>query len=68
MTPQEQGHVVELGPTIFLGDALAFDPPTFPASPPEPIPTLSELAFAGLALLLTAVGVYHMRRGRLRPV
>jgi hypothetical protein len=61
------GHVVELGPTIFLGDALAFDPPGFPASPPDPIPTLSELAFAVLALLLTAVGVSRIRR-RPRPV
>jgi hypothetical protein len=56
----ETGHVVELGPTISLGDALAFDPPTFPASPPEAIPTLSELAFVGLALLLAAVGVYRI--------
>lgn len=62
------GHVVELGPTIFLGDALAFDPPTFPASPAAPIPTLSELAFAVLASLLTAVAVYRLRRRRPRRV
>lgn len=58
------GHVTELGPTIPLGDALAFDPPSFPADPPNPIPTLSEVAFAGMALLLIAVAVYRIRRGQ----
>lgn len=61
------GHVTELGPTIPLGDALAFDPPTFPPGPPSaltPVPTLSELGFALLALLLMAIALYRIRHRR----
>lgn len=57
------GHVTELGPTIPLGEALAFDPPTFPEGPIG-VPTLSELGFALLALLLMAVAVYRIRHRR----
>ena len=57
------GHVTELGPTTELGDALAFDPPVFPALDlPNPVPTLSALAFGAMALLLTAIAVYRIRR------
>lgn len=62
------GHVTELGPTIPLGDALAFDPPTFPASPPAPVPTLSDVAFGVMALLLTAGALYRISRRRARHV
>jgi hypothetical protein len=58
------GHVTELGPTIPLGDALAFDPPTFPQGPVTAVPTLSELGFALLVLLLMAVAVHRIRHRR----
>jgi len=59
------GNVTELGPSVPFGDAIAFDPPVFPAVElPSPIPTLSELAFGVMALLLTAVAVYQIRRRR----
>jgi hypothetical protein len=54
------GHVTQLGPTIEFGDALAFDPPTFPDGP-APIPTLSELSFGMMAVLLAAIALYRMR-------
>jgi hypothetical protein len=59
------GHVTELGPTIAQGDAIAFDPPVVPAIDlPNSVPTLSELAFGSMALLLTAVALYRIRRQR----
>lgn len=58
------GHVTDLGPTIPLGKALAFDPPTFPPDPATAVPTLSELGFALLASPLIAVAVYRIRHRR----
>jgi hypothetical protein len=59
------GAVTVLGPTVDNLDAIVFDPPTFPAiAPPSPIPTLSQLAFVVMALLLTAVALHRMRRAR----
>ena len=62
------GHVTEIGQTVPFLDAIAFDPPTFP---PEPVPatavpTLSEVAFVVMALLLTAVALSRMRRRGVR--
>ncbi|MGH7340897.1 MAG: hypothetical protein ACREKH_10450, partial [Candidatus Rokuibacteriota bacterium] len=48
------GNVTEVGATADFLDAIAFDPPAFPASVAVPVPTLSEAAFAVMALLLTA--------------
>jgi hypothetical protein len=59
------GTLTVLGPTVDNMDAIVFDPPSFPAiAPPTPIPTLSELAFIAMALLLTAVALHQMRRAR----
>jgi hypothetical protein len=57
------GHVTIVGPSMPFGDAIAFDPPTFPVVALS-VPTLSELAFGVMALLLTAVAFYQMRRRR----
>jgi hypothetical protein len=60
--------VTVIGPTVNQLDAIAFDPPNFPASPAAlPVPTLSELAFAAMAALLAAVALFRMRRLR-QPV
>jgi hypothetical protein len=57
------GHVTEIGRTIDQGDAIAFDPPVIPDLPITiSVPTLSEVAFAAMAVLLTAVAVYRLRR------
>ena len=56
------GHVTEIGPTVDFLDAIAFDPPTFPPSPARAVPTLSQAAFVAMAVLLTAVALYRMRR------
>lgn len=56
------GHVTEIGPTASFLDAIAFDPPSFPAPPPAPVPTLSGLMFVMMAVLLGATALYHVRR------
>jgi hypothetical protein len=43
---------------------VAFDPPTFPQGPVTAVPTLSELGFALLVLLLMAVAVHRIRHRR----
>ena len=60
------GHVTEIGPTVDFLDAIAFDPPTFPPNPARAVPTLSQAAFVVMAVLLTAVALYQMRRRRAR--
>ena len=56
------GHVTEVGPTVDFLDAIAFDPPTFPPDTVRGLPTLSQAAFVAMAVLLTAVALYQMRR------
>ena len=59
------GHITELGRTIDHADGLAFDPPVIPALVlPSAIPTLSEVTFAAMAVLLTAIAVYRIGRRR----
>jgi hypothetical protein len=57
------GHVTVLGPSVNFGDAIAFDPPSFPASPAlVSVPALSDVGFAVMAALLAAVAVHQVRR------
>jgi hypothetical protein len=62
------GHVTVLGPSLLFGDAIAFDPPSFPAiADPVAVPTLSDLAFVVMAGVLAAVAFYGLRRRSARP-
>lgn len=56
------GHVTEVGSTADFLDAIAFDPPTFPSDVTAAVPTLSHVAFVVMAVLLTAIALYQMRR------
>ena len=56
------GHVTEIGPTADFLDAIAWDPPTFPASAAIAVPTLSGVAFTAMATLLVGVAMYQVRR------
>jgi hypothetical protein len=59
------GHVTVLGLSLLAGDAIAFDPPSFPAIPSIlPVPALSDLGFAIMAALLAAVAIHQVRRRR----
>jgi hypothetical protein len=60
------GHVTQLGLSVLFGDAIAFDPPSFPPAPTPlaRIPTLSDLGFAVMAALLAVVAIYHVQRRR----
>lgn len=62
------GHVTVLGQSLVAGDAIAFDPPSFPPSPAAlAVPALSDLGFAILAALLAAVAIHQVRRRSARP-
>ena len=58
------GHVSVLGQSINFGDAIAFDPPSFPTLPAAtvPIPTLSDVGFGVMVALLAVIAIHQMRR------
>ena len=62
------GHVTVLGPSLLAGDAIAFDPPSFPViAATLAVPALSDLGFAVMAALLAAIACDRVRRRAARP-